>query len=421
MDIKITAADGSSATSTGNISLSISLPQIQLVPATKLSQGITGKYYCGLNSHISPPNIAGLIAGLGGDTLRMTPFYRSTTPIWPSATTGEPTIVTTVLEAVALGFQPLLTFTNYWVSTPASWTAFVGQVVRATPGCVYEFENEPNFNPGFSNSRTPQQYLDGMKLTYAAMKAANPAALMAAPCTNASYTTANQTWCAQLMALPGFWNCIDIWSSHPYNQKPETSWLNDTNSVITRVLANLPAGKKLAFMNSEKGWVTSRTGEGAGDPSEGYSKTPFMQRASRGYTHSIFYGLYDDAFGDVGVLGKSWAPIATDAFKRTRAATDASMYVREFVVGGNYNTTGNWYVRTTVPEGSELVCWSVAGDRNARIVVDSPTDGTMLSRMVGGQNFAIPVTAGRQVITVPLTLRARLLSGNRVTFPEFVS
>lgn len=418
MDIKITQADGSFVTSS-SISLSASPAPIALFSATKLSQGITGKYWVGLNCHNTPPRIAALIAGLGGNTLRMTPFYRASQVNWPGTDAGEQVILTTVREALERGFQPLLTLTNYWTSTPARWSDFVGQVVRQTIGCIYEFENEPNWNPGYTNSRTPQQYLDGMKLTHAAMKAANPAALLAAPCTNASYVATNQAWCGQLMALPGFWDYIDIWSTHPYNQTPETSWMNDTNNVITRVMANLPADKKLSFMTSEQGWV-ARAGEAHGDPSEAYSKVPFMQRASRGYTHSIFYALYDDAFGDVGVLNKTWAPIVTDAFKRVRAATDASMYVRE-ANGTAYNTTGNWYVRTTVPEGSELVCWSTAGNRNVRIVIDSPAAGTMFSRMVGERNTSIHVAAGRQVITVPLTLRARLLSGNRVTFPEFAS
>ncbi len=51
--------------------------------------------------------------------------------------------------------------------------------------------------------------------------------------------------------------------------------------------------------------------------------------------------------------------------------------------------------------------------------MDSPSPGSIYSRMVGFANATIPVTAGRQQITVPLTLKGRLIGGNGVTFPEF--
>lgn len=423
MDITVTKGDGSKTTVNG-VSASITPDvvggpvAVPLVMGNKISQGVSGKYYIGLNCHNTPPNIAALIAGLGGNTVRMTPFYRGSQTNWPGTDAGEQVILQTAREAVALGFQPLMTLTDYFVGGPsaARWTSFVREVVRQTPGCIYEFENEPNFNTG---GISPQRYLDGLKLTWAAMKAENPNAKLAAPCTNASYVVANQAWCATLMGLPGFWDNTDFWSFHPYNQKPETSWLNDTNSVVTRVRARLPAGKQITFINSESGWVTSRSGEGAGDPSEGYSKMPFMHRAS-GLSHSLYYALYDDAFGDVGVLNKPWSPIVTDAFKRAAAATEASMYTREGDQNA-INTTANWYVRQHVPGGQELICWSVAGNRNARVVVDAAAAGNLGSRMVGSAASSISVTAGRQAITVPLTLRGRILGGPGISFPEFQS
>jgi hypothetical protein len=128
------------------------------------------------------------------------------------------------------------------------------------------------------------------------------------------------------------------------------------------------------------------------------------------FTHDIPYALYDGPDGNWGLQGKSFSSIYTDACKRVQAATDASMYARG---------VGERYVRLNVPGTQELACWSISGDKQVKVVVDSPSPGSIYSRMVGFANATIPVTAGRQQITVPLTLKGRLIGGNGVTFPEF--
>jgi hypothetical protein len=412
MDIQITKSDGTTQTVTGvsaTINPTAVIPpeppsNIPLVMGTKISQGQAGQYRFGLNVH-NNSGAAGQIKQLGGDVMRMTPFFRGYAPDWPGGNAGETVILNEAKAAIANGMVPYMTVTNWWANqgNDAGWQAFVKQVVTKT-GCTrIECENEPN-------THSPVDYAHVLAITYQAAKQANPNCRVSGPTTNANYVAATKTFHQTLMAQPNFWNTIDDWSFHSYNQTPENSWKTDCEDVVNRVLAKMPAGKDLRFINSEYGWVTSRAGEGAGDPSEGYSKTPFMRRATRRFSHDIAYALYDDAFGDVGMINKPWTPIFSDAANRVKAATDAAMYNRE---------SGTWYVRLNVPGGQELVCWTTGTPRNVTVVVDATSNVQMYSRMVGGTNGAISAHTGRQAITVPLQLKGRLIGGVGCSFPEF--
>lgn len=410
MDLVIKKADGSSASLAGATSVVVSPGAVIPPPVdptlsmgVKISQGISGAYHFGLNVHNSA-GAAAQIKALGCDCLRMTPFWRSYQAGWPGPDAGENVIVGEIKAALQLGMIPYMTVTNWWANQgqDAGWQTFVRAVVNQGVTRI-ECENEPN-------THNPVDYARVLALTYQAAKSVNSNCRVSGPTTNANYVAATKNFHSVLMSQPGFWNTIDDWSFHSYNQTPENSWLTDCDDVVSRVLAKAPAGKQLRFINSEYGWVTSRGGEGAGDPNEGYSKTPFMRRATRQFEIDIAYALFDDSFGNVGMLNKAWTPIFTDAATRVRAATEAAMYHR---------AADEWYVRMNVPGGQELVLWTTGAGRNVKIAVDAAAPAQFYSRMVGGANTTFNVVAGRQFVTVPLVLKGRLVGGPGVTFPEF--
>jgi len=232
----------------------------QISAGRKISTGVSGLAKYGFNIHQWPMAMVGpMFKQVGAKVIRINVTYRQyiQAGAYPGKSNGNAVAQATIDATAGAGLDVLLSISNpvYPATDPsmAQWPAFIEAVATANSknsNVIFELGNEPN-----TGKVTAQQYFDLMKISYPALKKGNPAAKLAVPVINVSYTPSAKKFVAELMAMPGVFDLFDLGDFHPYYNTPEKSYFVDLDAFIRSVDAPATkAGKSIEFVASEVGW-----------------------------------------------------------------------------------------------------------------------------------------------------------------------
>ena len=168
------------------------------------------------------------------------------------------------------------------------FATFVGTVVARYPQVLYwEVWNEPNTTYFWRPSPDPSRYLELLKASYAAIKAANPKAVVVlgglSPGTgNGQVNTMSASSFLETVYQDGGENYFDAVGFHPYNDgvSPDLYLADYVNSVHDVMTQYGDANKKL--------WVTE-IGSFVGTQGNAFSETQQADYLSRAFT--ILYSM----------------------------------------------------------------------------------------------------------------------------------
>jgi hypothetical protein len=371
----------------------------------------------GVNAHNWGTGLAPKFTQLGCKSIHMVTGAGNFTGTWPGPHPHMQVCDSMIRESAAAGIETVLTLIGY--SEHERWPKFVTAVVTGLKGVCekFVFDNEPKV------SQVSRTY-DGMKATYPILKAANPRALLLGPATTGDAGN-GFAFVRKFMALNP-WPYLDGWAWHTYYDTPEGSYLTNT-SAMSRMVQEA-AGKPVPMFIEEVGWNEDPREAPAQAPApkvaDYYSRYPFLAAATPNLRTCNFYEAIDEPPTAFGLYKPGWVekPAAAsfrDAAAHIHASNRFACYARGTPAD---KQSGRWFVRLDAADGGQrLAAWHPTATFTERLwaVADKAVNLNVQSIGSGKPVDAIPLTAGPQQISVPLSTRAVVLQGSGVRFPEF--
>jgi len=184
--------------------------------------------------------------------------------------------------------------------TPADFATFAGTVVARYPAIQYwEIWNEPNTQNFWRPAPDPARYVDLLKLAYAAVKAANPKAVvvlggLSPGIGSGQINTMSATSFLDAVYQDGGKPYFDAVGFHPYNgaASPDT-YLSDYVSSLHDVMTQNGDGNKAIWV-TEIGWFVGSGSNVTESDQANYLSSAFTILYNLPYVESVYwYNLRD--------------------------------------------------------------------------------------------------------------------------------
>lgn len=314
---------------------------------------------------------------------------------------------TAVSTALAHGAQPVLVLgqTPQWASRDpsdtrsvygagvgqppksiAAWSAYVSYLAKRYAGRVraYEVWNEANFPTFFDG--TPADLARLTTATRAAVKQADPHALVVSPSIGVRNKNA-PGWVRDFLQAGGGAQ-VDVWSVHMYppRYQPPEAMVGPTNDVLTVLRANGQADKPV--WDTERAYGLASGGEFVrGSHAVGYVARGAILDAGLGISRSYWYAWEDHSWGGLYVS-------APDLVSPSEPGL-AFGWVRSWLLGariapcqqGSGDLRYLWSCRLRLADGTDALAeWAVKGGP----LVQLPAGTTAVRALHGAVGAAKP-------------------------------
>ena len=394
-----------------------------------VSVGITGTMLMGINSHDDPPPAATKSIAAKFNSVRAAGWQNQTSSRWPSDwfanRPADGSAVLVDLPLYGTPTQPIDRTYDYG----AQWTAMVNDL----RGVVTYFEvgNEPQNGSG-PTDLNGDYYASLTRTATASVKAILPNAKICAPAILSPWGGGIKDWISRFFS---FSPQLDVFSFHDYS-----SWNTPEQKLISGILPTIQQARSyrpgIPVLQSEEGYSTS-VSQAPTDPNNfqyadfksnaqlmyEYPRNIILSRGS-GLIGTYYYkiwkpGTADDQRTQMGVYEFDWTNTPflqgmADALTHCVAANDSS----------NYNVGNVWYSRLRFLTGTlreRLFIWHFTSTTTQNVTINVPAATALTMQIMGGATTTLAsLVAGTQVVSVPITISARILSAAGATFPDFI-